>query len=103
MMISGVIAAVAIAVPYVVVPIRRKLGLPTYQWDADPATHPVRIRQREGFQYCVRRILTLSRPAPPRCSTSTTLATTTSLRAFLIPRCYQSGANTAPMRECAAH
>ncbi len=42
MMISGIIAAVAIAIPYVVVPIRRKLGLPTYQWDADPKTHPVR-------------------------------------------------------------
>ncbi len=41
MMISAVIGGVAIFAPYVVVPIRRNLGLPTYQWDADPTTHPV--------------------------------------------------------------
>lgn len=41
MVIAGVFGLSAIAIPYVVVPIRRSLGLPTYQWDADPSTHPV--------------------------------------------------------------
>ena len=42
MVIAGVIAGVSMFMPYVVVPIRRSLGLPTYQWDANPETHPVR-------------------------------------------------------------
>ena len=41
MVIAGVIAGVSMFMPYVVVPIRKRLGLATYQWDADPATHPV--------------------------------------------------------------
>jgi len=42
MMLSAVIGIAAIAVPVVVVPIRRELGLPTYQWDAD-LSHPVSV------------------------------------------------------------
>jgi hypothetical protein len=30
-----------LALPLVIVPIRRAMGLPTYQWDADPEEHPV--------------------------------------------------------------
>lgn len=41
MVIAAVLGIGSIAIPYVVVPIRRHLGLPTYQWDNDPATHPV--------------------------------------------------------------
>lgn len=40
MAIAGGIAFVGMLMPYVVVPLRRAAGLPTYQWDADPATHP---------------------------------------------------------------
>ena len=40
MAIAGIIAAAALVMPYVVVPLRRALGLPTYQWDADVRTHP---------------------------------------------------------------
>jgi|APCry1669189665_1035243.scaffolds.fasta_scaffold118096_1 hypothetical protein len=43
MVIAAVLGGVAVSVPVIVVPIRRSLGLPTYQWDADPKTHPVRI------------------------------------------------------------
>jgi len=43
MVISACIALGAAALPYVLVPIRKNLGLPTYQWDADPETHPVSI------------------------------------------------------------
>lgn len=35
----------ALGMPFIIVPIRRSLGLPTYQWDANPDDHPVR-----GFQ-----------------------------------------------------
>jgi len=41
MAVAGIIALGALVLPYVVVPIRRSMGLPTYQWDADPKTHPV--------------------------------------------------------------
>lgn len=41
MAVAGFIALGALVLPYVVVPIRRSMGLPTYQWDADPKTHPV--------------------------------------------------------------
>lgn len=41
MVIAAVLGIGSIAIPYVVVPIRRHLGLPTYQWDNDPSTHPV--------------------------------------------------------------
>ena len=40
MALAGLIAAGALALPYVVVPARRAMGLPTYQWDADARTHP---------------------------------------------------------------
>jgi len=40
MAVAGLIAAGALALPYVVVPVRRAMGLPTYQWDADARTHP---------------------------------------------------------------
>jgi hypothetical protein len=43
MAVAGFIAFGALILPYVVVPIRRSMGLPTYQWDADPKTHPVSI------------------------------------------------------------
>lgn len=43
MVISGVIAAVGLSLPYLVVPIRRSMGLPTYQWDSDTNTNPVRL------------------------------------------------------------
>jgi hypothetical protein len=42
MVLSACIAVGAAALPYVLVPIRKSMGLPTYQWDADPETHPVR-------------------------------------------------------------
>ncbi len=41
MMLSGIIGLSAIALPFFIVPVRRSMGLPTYQWDADPKTHPV--------------------------------------------------------------
>lgn len=41
MAMAGVLGAVAIAIPYIVVPLRRSMGLPTYQWDANPESHPV--------------------------------------------------------------
>ncbi len=44
MMLSLLVGGTALVLPYVVVPIRKRLGLPTYQWDADPNTHPVRAR-----------------------------------------------------------
>ena len=40
MALAGLIAAGALALPYVVVPARRAMGPPTYQWDADARTHP---------------------------------------------------------------
>ena len=40
MMIAGIFGGLSIIVPYIVVPIRKSLGLPTYQWDANPKTHP---------------------------------------------------------------
>lgn len=40
MMISALLAGTAIAIPTIVVPIRRKFGLPTYQWDADAKSNP---------------------------------------------------------------
>jgi len=43
MMISAIVAGAAIALPAVIVPIRRKMGLPTYQWDGVAATNPVRF------------------------------------------------------------
>jgi hypothetical protein len=43
MVISGVIAVIGLSLPYVVVPIRRSMGLPTYQWDSDTNTNPVRV------------------------------------------------------------
>lgn len=42
MVISGVLAFVGLVLPYVIVPIRRNAGLPTYQWDSDTSTNPVR-------------------------------------------------------------
>lgn len=42
MVFAAVLGIGSVAIPYVVVPIRRSLGLPTYQWDASPASHPVR-------------------------------------------------------------
>lgn len=44
MFIAGLLCAVSICLPYTVVPMRRAMGLATYQWDNDPATHPVRAR-----------------------------------------------------------
>ncbi len=40
MVISGVLAFVGLVLPYVIVPMRRTAGLPTYQWDSDTSTHP---------------------------------------------------------------
>jgi hypothetical protein len=40
MAIAGLVAFGALVLPYAVVPLRRAWGLPTYQWDADPASHP---------------------------------------------------------------
>jgi hypothetical protein len=42
MVIAGALAFVGLVMPYVVVPMRRAAGLPTYQWDSDTATSPVR-------------------------------------------------------------
>ena len=42
MAISGIAALIFMAMPYAIVPIRRGLGLPTHQWDTDPATSHVR-------------------------------------------------------------
>jgi hypothetical protein len=42
MVLSAALALGAVALPFVIVPARRAANLPTYQWDADPATHPVR-------------------------------------------------------------
>jgi hypothetical protein len=42
MMLSALLAGVAVAIPFVVVPLRRAAGKPTYQWDNDVVEHPVR-------------------------------------------------------------
>ena len=69
MAIAGVIAGVSLFMPYVVVPIRRRLGLATYQWDADPATHPVSRQllepspRVEDWRGCVAERLTRCRAA----------------------------------------
>lgn len=42
MMISALMAGASVALPLIVVPIRKSLGLPTYQWDGDAKTNPVR-------------------------------------------------------------
>ena len=41
MMISALLAVGAVSIPFIVVPIRRSLGKPTYQWDSDVDNHPV--------------------------------------------------------------
>jgi hypothetical protein len=41
MVISGVMAFVGLLLPYVIVPMRRNAGLPTYQWDSDTSSNPV--------------------------------------------------------------
>ena len=35
----------SLTMPFIIVPIRRSMGLPTYQWDgpSDPDQHPVRV------------------------------------------------------------
>ena len=43
MAISGIAALIFMAMPYAIVPIRRSMGLPTHQWDTDPATSHVRF------------------------------------------------------------
>ena len=42
MVIAGVLAFGGLVLPYIVVPMRRAAGLPTYQWDSNTATNPVR-------------------------------------------------------------
>ena len=44
MVLSTIIGVSALCLPFIVIPIRRSMGLPTYQWDADVETHPVRAR-----------------------------------------------------------
>jgi hypothetical protein len=48
MVIAGVLAFGGLVLPYIVVPMRRAAGLPTYQWDSNTATNPV----RSPFCYC---------------------------------------------------
>ena len=40
MMLSALLAAGAVFIPLTVVPMRRAMRLPTYQWDSDPEEHP---------------------------------------------------------------
>lgn len=40
MVLSTIIGVSALCLPFIVIPIRRSMGLPTYQWDADVETHP---------------------------------------------------------------
>ncbi len=42
MVIAGVLAFTGLVMPYVIVPMRRAAGLPTYQWDSNTSTNPVR-------------------------------------------------------------
>ena len=46
MLMATCIGVGALALPAIVVPIRRSMGLPTYQWDADVEQHPVRVYLR---------------------------------------------------------
>ena len=71
MVISGVIAFVGLVLPYVIVPMRRNAGLPTYQWDADTSTNPVRLARRSFVSSRVpalRSPLPPSPPFPPACA-----------------------------------
>ena len=43
MAISGIAALIFMSLPFVVVPLRKKAGFATHQWDSDPATSHVRI------------------------------------------------------------
>ena len=54
MVISGVLAFVGLVLPYVIVPMRRNAGLPTYQWDSDTSTNPVRLRMRVACTWMER-------------------------------------------------
>ena len=57
MVIAGVMCAVAISMPYTIIPIRRSLGFSTHQWDNDPNTHPV--RSAFVFSICVHGVPSL--------------------------------------------
>ena len=57
MVIAAVLGGVAVTIPIVVVPIRRSLGLATYQWDADPRTHPVCINEWIFLHYVAKYLL----------------------------------------------
>ena len=86
MVIAGALAFVGLVMPYVVVPMRRAAGLPTYQWDSDTATSPVRppswapalrqvlhLRARQGrVVSCTRRLqpFSVSCVSPAGCSLS---------------------------------
>jgi hypothetical protein len=43
MAISGIAALIFMSLPFVVVPLRKKAGFATHQWDSDPATSHVRF------------------------------------------------------------
>ena len=73
MVLSTIIGVSALCLPFIVIPIRRSMGLPTYQWDADVETHPVRARGwaahsvRAGVpdQQLLTDPLSSHRPPPP--------------------------------------
>lgn len=46
--LSGLIAVLAMAAPFAVVPLRRKMGLDTNHWDADPKTQVALFDLNEG-------------------------------------------------------
>jgi hypothetical protein len=49
MAVSGIAALIFMALPFVVVPLRRRAGFATHQWDGDPATSYVRSPPRLGL------------------------------------------------------
>jgi hypothetical protein len=62
MAVSGIAALIFMALPFVVVPLRRRAGFATHQWDGDPATSYVRSPPRLGLATAP---LPQPSPAPP--------------------------------------